>query len=198
MTEGPSNPVVYVIAGPNGAGKTTFARAWLPKETSCKEFVNADLIAQGISPFAPEAAALQAGRLMLEQLHRLAGQRIDFAFETTLSGKAYAPWLRKLKAQGYTVHICYLWLSGVEVSLSRVASRVQRGGHHIPEQDVRRRFLRGVRNFFDLYMPLADSWILFDGDAPKPCIIAHSQGGNATIADPALFAAVDAMRSTDA
>jgi predicted ABC-type ATPase len=193
MTEGPSNPVDYVIAGPNGAGKTTFARAWLPQQPNCPAFANADLIAQELSPLAPEAAAVRAGRLMLEQLDQLRRQRVDFAFETTLSGKGYATWLRRLKAKGYSVHIHFLWLSSVESSLQRVASRVRQGGHHIPEEDVRRRFPRGVGNFFELYRPLADRWVLYHAGAPSPCIIAYGSETETNCLEPELFAHFLAM-----
>jgi predicted ABC-type ATPase len=166
------SPSVYIIAGPNGAGKTTFARQFLPNFADCKNFVNADLIAQGISPFSPEAAALRAGRLMLDEIADLAKQRADFGFETTLSGHSHLKLLRDLKNIGYQLNIFYLWLPRVELALDRVRTRVQRGGHNIPDAIVRRRFDRSIRNFLNHYCLLAESWIMFDnsGDTPKTVV----------------------------
>ena len=131
------SPSLYVIAGPNGAGKTTFAKEFLPHYAKCENFVNADLIAQGLSPFSPAAAGIKAGRLLLKQIHEFAEQRADFAFETTLAGKTYVRFLRRLKQQGYVIHLFFLWIPTVEVALARIADRVRRGGHEIPEKVVR-------------------------------------------------------------
>lgn len=128
MIQPTTKPRIYIIAGPNGAGKTTFAREFLPHYAECDEFVNADLIAESISPFAATAAAFRAGRLMLEQIHLLAQRRLDFAFETTLSGKSYLPLLRNFKRQGYALHLFYLWLPSVELALARIADRVRLAG----------------------------------------------------------------------
>ena len=190
-----ANPTLHIIAGPNGAGKTTFARDFLPQFTSCKQFVNADLIAQGLSPFAPEAAALKAGRLMLGQLEEMASRREDFAFETTLSGKSYAPWLRRLKGDGYAIRLYFLWLPTVDMSLARVAFRVQHGGHFVPDEDVRRRYRRGLRNLFRLYRTEVDSWILFENSEPTPRIIAFEEQGRLQVVEPALF--VSAQEASD-
>src|SRR5436190_3928929 len=152
-------PQLRIIAGANGSGKTTFVREFLPRYVTIPHFVNADLIAAGLAPFAPEAAALRAGRLMLEEIRRLAGARADFAFETTLAGRTYEPMLREFKGQGYEVLLYFLWLPDVAVNLQRVAQRVQQGGHNVPEEDVRRRYRRGIANFLRVYRPLADSWI---------------------------------------
>ena len=135
--EGSKRPSLYIVAGPNGSGKTTFAREFLPDYVRCKEFINADLIAGGLSPFSPEAAAMRAGRLLLEQIKLLASRRSDFGFETTLSGVTYVSLLRRLKAQGYQIHLFFLWIPTVEVALARIADRVRRGGHDIPEKVVR-------------------------------------------------------------
>ena len=124
---------LYIIAGPNGIGKTTFARTFLPKYADCKNFINADLIAEGISPFSPEAAAVRAGRLMLNEIGFFAQRRATFAFETTLSGRSYLRLIRQLKKQGYEVHIFFLWVKSVDVALSRVRERVLKGGHDVPE-----------------------------------------------------------------
>ncbi|MBI2496241.1 MAG: zeta toxin family protein, partial [Candidatus Omnitrophica bacterium] len=154
------SPNVYVIAGPNGAGKTTFAKEFLPHYAKCENFVNADLIAQGLSPFSPEAAAMRAGRLLLEQIRLLAHKHSDFGFETTLSGITYVALLRRLKAQGYRIQLFFLWIPTVEMALARIADRVRRGGHDIPERVVRRRFHKGIQNFFTRYRPLLDLWML--------------------------------------
>ena len=127
-----TNPNVYIIAGPNGAGKTTFARQFLPLYAKCKNFVNADLIAQGLAPFSPETMGIKAGRILLEQIHHLAEQKSDFAFESTLSGTAYVSFLQKLKSKGYVIHIFYLWVPKVELSLARIKERVAKGGHNVP------------------------------------------------------------------
>ncbi len=134
------NSRVYVIAGPNGAGKTTFAREFLPNYADCKNFINADLIAQGVSPFSPEAAAFRAGRLMLEEIDLYAKRSESFGFETTLSGRSYLSLIRRLKKQGYEVHFFYLWVPSVELALSRIRGRVLLGGHDVPAEEVRRRF----------------------------------------------------------
>jgi predicted ABC-type ATPase len=135
---------LYIITGPNGAGKTTFAREFLPNYADCRNFVNADLIAQGIAPFSPETAALRAGRTMLEEIRSFATTRVSFAFETTLSGRSYLTLLRKLKSEGYDIHIFFLWLESVELALSRIKGRVSSGWHDVPEAIVRRRFDRSM------------------------------------------------------
>ena len=180
-------PNLYIIAGPNGAGKTTFARKFLPDYVKCLEFVNVDLIANGISPFDPERAALRAGRIMLEQIHSLAERSVDFGFETTLSGKAYVKLLQKMKKGGYLIHIFYLWISDVELALERIRLRVRNGGHHIPEAIVRRRFGRSLPNFLRVYKPLADSWTIFDNSGDVPQMIAFKESGKLEILDPNLF-----------
>jgi len=127
---------LYIIAGPNGAGKTTFAREFLPNYADCKNFVNADLIAQGMAPFSPETAALRAGRTMLGEIQSFAQGGVSFAFETTLSGRTYLPLLRRLKVQGYEIHFFFLWLKSVDLALSRVRERVSRGGHDVPRSSA--------------------------------------------------------------
>ena len=130
-------PAVYVIAGPNGAGKTTFARKFLPRYADCRNFINADLIAEGVSPFEPAAAAFRAGRLMLEQIELFASRKADFGFETTLAGTTYLNLIRRLRRQGYVVHVLFLWVPSVELAVSRVRGRVLNGGHDVPEGVVR-------------------------------------------------------------
>jgi len=160
-------PVCLVIGGPNGAGKTTFAREFLPREAGILRFVNADLIAAGLSPLKPELAALAAGRLLLAEIDRLAAARVDFAFESTLSGLGYAARMRSWKAAGYRVEIVFLKLASVRLALRRVAARVRQGGHAVPAADVRRRFARGWRNFNATYRPLADAWAVYDNSEER-------------------------------
>jgi predicted ABC-type ATPase len=180
-------PNLYIIAGPNGAGKTTFARKFLPQYVGCLEFVNADFIAGGLSPFAPERAAIHAGRLMLEQIHSLAKRSLDFGFETTLSGKTYMKLLQGMKEGGYLVHIFFLWINDVKLALERIKLRVRNGGHAIPETTIRRRFGRSLTNFLRVYKPLADSWTIFDNSGDVPKMIAFEESGKIEILDPDLF-----------
>jgi predicted ABC-type ATPase len=180
-------PNVYIIAGPNGAGKTTFAREFLPSYAKCKNFVNADLIAQGVSPFSPETADIRAGKLMLEEIEHFARRGVDFGFETTLSGRAHLKLIRSLKRRRFGVNIFYLWVPSVEVALSRVRERVSGGGHNIAELVIRRRFNRSMRNFLALYRALADSWILFNNSNKRPSIIAFEKESKIRKIDEELF-----------
>ena len=182
-------PQVVVLAGSNGAGKTTASRAVLRDVFQIGTFVNADFIAQGLNGFDPETVALQAGRLMLQRLHDLADERQDFAFETTLSGKTYAPWLRSLQDGGYRVALLYYWLETSDLAVSRVAARVRRGGHHVPEATIRQRWTRSVENLFRLYLPLADDWSLFNNTHDgEPRLIAIGHGDiDVEVHDPASW-----------
>lgn len=161
-------PEVFILGGPNGAGKTTAAQILLPDYVHVAHFVNADHIAQGLSAFDPESVALEAGRIMLARLKSLAHQDLDFAFETTLASRSFAPWLRELQARGYLAHFIYLWLPTPELAIQRVARRVEAGGHHIPTEVVKRRYERGRSNFLNLYLPFADSWEAFRNSGLKP------------------------------
>ena len=181
------NSSLYIVAGPNGAGKTTFAREFLPNYVECLEFVNADLIASGLSPFSPEHAAIRAGRLMLERIHFLADRGTDFGFETTLSGKGYVRLLKDLKNRGYRIYLYFLWVDNVDIALERVADRVRRGGHNVPEKVVRRRFNRGLPNLFNLYRPLLDLWAIFDNSTDHPVMIACEEDGDLEIIDSVRF-----------
>jgi predicted ABC-type ATPase len=183
-------PTLYIIAGPNGAGKTTFAREFLPHFADCHEFVNADLIAGGLSPFQPERAALQAGKLMLEQIHVLSKRRANFGFETTLSGKTHVHLLRDLKKRGYRIHLFFLWIADVDLALKRIADRVKNGGHTIPENVVRRRFKKGLQNLFSIYHPLLDTWVLFDNSTDTPELIVSDEFGKLTIFDAMLYSSI--------
>lgn len=165
-------PSLVILAGPNGAGKSTVAPALLHGALAVNEFVNADVIARGLSAFDPESVAIAAGRVMLARLHELADQRLSFAFETTLASRSFAPWLRNLKASGYEIHLLFLWLPSADFALDRVAERVRAGGHDVPAETVRRRYRAGLRNFFQLYEPLASSWRLYDGSGPEPRLVA--------------------------
>lgn len=164
MTE--TVPRAIVLAGPNGAGKTTSARTLLAEVMQITTFVNADTIAQGLAGFDPDSAALEASRIMLERLHALAGRREDLAFETTLAARSYAPWLRSLKEIGYQVHLVFFWLASEDLAVARVAERVRMGGHGIPEATIRQRYLRSLKNFFHLYLPLATTWQVYDNTQP--------------------------------
>jgi len=162
---------VLIIAGPNGAGKSTFAREYLPNEAGCPLFVNADLIAAGLSPFAPEQAALRAGRIMLAEIAEHVRRRQSFAFETTLAGRAYARRFPCWRAAGYSRHLLFLKLDSVELAVERVAVRVAQGGHNVPEPVIRRRFAQGWRHLNDVYRPLVDSWRIYDNSGEMPELI---------------------------
>ncbi len=170
-----TKPRIIIIAGPNGAGKTTFAREFLPNEADCPVFVNADLIAAGLAPFAPETAALQAGRLMLQELARHFAARTSFAFETTLSGRGYLRLIEQWQAAGYRVKLIFLQLASPEEAIARVAQRVKQGGHDIPEAVIRRRFASGRDNFERRYAAKVDAWALYDNAGEQPVLLDWSE-----------------------
>ncbi len=165
---------IIIIAGPNGAGKTTFAKEFLPKDAGVIRFVNADLIAAGLSPLRPELAALASGRLFLAEIDRWANARQDFAFETTLSGHLYLNRIKRWKASGYRVAILFLQLASPEIALKRIAERVRQGGHNVPTVDVVRRFGRGWKNFCSFYRDLADVWAVYDNSGERPRLVEKS------------------------
>lgn len=181
------SPNIYIVAGPNGVGKTTFATKFLPKYAECKNFINADLIAQGLAPFAPESVTIRAGRIMLEQIGDFARRGIDFGFETTLSGRSYLNLIRDLRRRHYKATIFFLWAPTVEVTGSRVKERVLRGGHNIPEVDQNRRFARSLRNFLTDYRREVDAWILFDNSGLEPTPIAEQEQDEIRIIDPDTY-----------
>lgn len=169
-----TRPRIIILAGPNGAGKTTFAREFLPQEAGCQVFVNADLIAAGLSPFAPERAAIQAGRLMLQAIAQHLAKRESFAFETTLSGVGYARQIPQWQQWGYRVELFFLSLPSADMAVQRVAERVRQGGHDIPEGTIRRRFEAGKRLFATVYKPLVDQWVLYDNAGDEPALMDWS------------------------
>jgi len=182
-------PNVIVIAGPNGAGKSTLAPALLRDTLHVLEFVNADTIAEGLSAFAPEDASFDAGRVMLGRLHELADERKSFAFETTLSSRFYAGWLKRLQSDaGYRVSVVFLWLRTVDLAIARVKARVNLGGHSIPEDIIRRRYARSTRNFFDMYQPVANAWRFFNaGTEPATEIAQYNERDGEMIFDEQLW-----------
>jgi predicted ABC-type ATPase len=169
------SPEILIIAGPNGAGKTTFAEEFLPNEAKCQTFINADLIAAGLSPFDPSLSAIRAGRLMLQEIHRLTSCRESFSFETTLSGLNYARHIPVWQDLGYFVRLYFLGLSSVDIAITRVAERVRNGGHNIPSGVIRRRFKSGQFNFEAVYQKLVDEWILFENNGKVPVILKRGQ-----------------------
>jgi predicted ABC-type ATPase len=184
----PPPPVVVAIGGPNGAGKTTISKEFLVNAVKITDFVNADAIAAGLSVFDPDRAAFAAGRVMLERLQELAGARSSFAFETTLASRTFAPWLATLITSGYEAHLLYVWLQSSTLAVERVATRVRSGGHDVSEPVVRRRYFRSARNLFDLYLPLAATWRIYDNSGSQARLIASGERESAPIiASPRLF-----------
>ena len=167
-------PRCIIIAGANGSGKTTFAREYLVRDAGVIHFVNADLIAAGISPLQPQTAALAAGRLFIAELDRLARARLSFSFETTLSGLAHLARLKRLRGEGYRIELLFLRLNSPQLALRRVAARVRQGGHDVPRADVLRRFKRGWQNF-PTYRALADAWAVYDNSGSTAILIEESQ-----------------------
>lgn len=165
----------YIIAGPNGAGKTTFAYEFLPIEAECLNFINADLIARGLSPFQPEKMAIEAGKLMIQRIEECVKNNESFAFETTFSGKGYERKIKKWKCQGYEIIIYFFKLPSVDLAIERVRFRVSQGGHNIPEDIIRRRFDKSWKNFQEVYKQLANSWSVFDTSGKLPVILEESE-----------------------
>ncbi len=181
---------VYIIAGPNGSGKTTFAKTFLPQYVKCDRFINADLIAAGLSPFSPEQVAIKSGKLVLEQIKEYAENNVDFGFETTMSGVTYLKYFKMLKEKGYSINIFFLWINSAQLAIARVKDRVVAGGHNVPIEDIKRRFERSVNKFFYEYRLLADKWILFNNAETIPKIIARKQNAYIEIIDQKLFAKI--------
>jgi predicted ABC-type ATPase len=166
-------PNLYIIAGCNGAGKTTASYTVLPEILNCKEFINADEIAKGLSPFQPETVSIQAGRIMLNRIDELLKANIDFAFETTLSSKSYANTIKEAQKAGYFVNLVYFWLNSVDLAIERVHTRVMEGGHNIPVETIRRRYQLGIENLFNKFIPVVDYWLVFDNSQNPSSLIAE-------------------------
>jgi predicted ABC-type ATPase len=164
---------LYIIAGCNGAGKTTASYTILPDIIECKEFVNADEIAKGLSPFQPEKVSFEAGRIMLNRINELLEDNESFAFETTLSTKSYKNKIVKAKEQGYTITLLFFWLNNIELAKERVKIRVKEGGHNIPKDVIERRYLKGIINLFDIYLEIVDGTLIFDNSYGKHELIAQ-------------------------
>ncbi len=170
-----SNPNLYIIAGCNGAGKTTASFNVLPQILNCKEFVNADEIAKGLSPFSPESVAIQAGKLMLDRIETLMNENVSFAIETTLATRSYKNLVLRAKEKGYIVSLLFFWLESPEMACERVANRVAEGGHNIPTDTIYRRYYLGLDNLFSIFMPIVDEWSLYDNNLTTQ-LIADSNG----------------------
>lgn len=185
-------PQAVVIAGPNGAGKTTAAPRLLHAGVGIDAFVNADVIAQGLSGFSPASAAIEAGRIMLHRLDELAQARADFAFESTLAGRSVRGRILDLIARGYAVHVFYLWLPSPDLAVERVRHRVKAGGHHVPEATIRRRFWRSLVNFDRLYRPIVTNWRLYDGSRlpDRPLVAEGAASEEPTVVDPQTWSVV--------
>ncbi len=177
MKKAAESPRIVIIAGPNGAGKTTFAQEYLSQEAGFPDFINVDLIAQGLSPFAPDKAALQAGKIMLAQIARMVSHRENFAFETTLSGLSYARHIPRWRQAGYHIKLIFLSLPSVDLAIARVKNRAAQGGHNVPADTVCRRFDTGLRNFWSIYSKIVDSWELYDNSGSSPRLM--DKGSNA-------------------
>ena len=184
-----AKPRVVVMGGPNGAGKTTIAQDLIPNHYKIGRFVNADVIARGLSMFDPDSVALRASRIMLDWLHESARERVDFAFESTLASRTLEPWLRSIKEEGYEFHLNLIWLPAAEYSINRIVGRVALGGHFVPDDTVRRRYAGCFRNFFSLYQPIADAWTVYDNSRfGRPRFVATGFGTTETeVANEALW-----------
>ncbi len=181
------SPNLYIIAGPNGAGKTTASFNLLPDILHCPNFVNADEIARGLSPFAPETVSFQAGRIMLQRIDELLPQKVDFAIETTLATRSYVQLVHRAQALGYKVHLIFFFLENEEQAIQRVAQRVSNGGHNIPEEDIRRRFKRGIYNLLNLYMPICDSVLVYNNIKSPAQLVARKKASTMDIVEEEMW-----------
>ena len=181
-------PTIYILAGPNGSGKTTLAREFLPRGVHCLNFLNADLVALGLSPFDAAGAGLRAGRVLLHEFDRNVASGTSFGIETTLSGLTYLERFRDAKEKGFRLVLFYIWVGSTELSIERIKHRVSKGGHHVPNADVVRRFGRSVRHFFDDYRPLADEFGVFDNRGSGPVLVAFGDATTQSVVDPGLYA----------
>ncbi len=181
------NKICYIIAGPNGAGKTTFALNYLPNLTKCKKFINADMIAAGLSPLNPELSQMKASRIFLNEIKQSARNSEDFAFETTLSGKTYAKFINNMKKDNWNINLIYLWIPNVEFSKLRVQERVIQGGHNIPIEAIQRRYQKTISNLFNLYMPICDTTVCFDHSLEQPRLIFDNLNNSFTIHNKEIY-----------
>ena len=189
-------PTIYVIAGPNGVGMTTFADTYLPCFVKELEFVNADLIAKGLSPYDPDSASIEAGRIALKRMRQLIAQNHSFTWETTMSGRSAITWLQEAKTKGYTIKCYFLWVMDVATTIHRIQRRVVQGGHNIETEVSQRRFYKTLQNFFQIYRPVFDSWRIYDnGTAPR--LIALEKNDRLAIRDPEQFEKMAAEASVD-
>ena len=188
-------PNLFIIAGPNGAGKSTYVKRFLPQEMKCREFVNADLIAAGLSPFAPDKAAFEAGRIMLKRLRDLFERREDFSFETTLTGFGYTHLLREMKEAGYRIQLDYLWIPNLDITRNRVKQRVKKGGHDIPDEVQQRRFGKGLRLLLEPYRPLVHYWRIFDNTGQDPVPVVEEEDGVLRIKNASRLAQIEAANN---
>ena len=184
-------PKIVIVSGPNGAGKSTSAPTLLKGPFAVDEFINADVIAKGISAFSPEKAAIPAGRVMLKRLRDLVKQQTSFAFETTLASRSFAQWLAKASQSGYQIGLLFLYLPSVELAVARVQERVMLGGHNVPEPDIRRRYEAGLRNFFKIYRPLCNYWRFYDNSNEyDPKLLASGENSHENSANEAKWAKI--------
>jgi len=183
-------PTLYIIAGPNGVGKTTFANRYLPDEARQLEFVNADLIAKGLSPFDPDSVSIEAGKIALKRIRELIAQRAGFTWETTMSGRTAVGWLREARESGYSLKAYFLWVRHPETTINLIRQRVTEGGHNIAEEVSRRRFFKTIQNFFSIYRPLMHSWKLFQNELSGPRLIAVEKQSRLIVRDPKRIAEI--------
>lgn len=183
-------PILYIIGGPNGVGKTTFADRYLPDEAKQLEFVNADLIARGLSPYDPDSVSIEAGKIALRRIRELIQLRLGFTWETTMSGKSAVGWLKDAREVGYEIKAYFLWVEDPNTTIRRIRQRVTEGGHNIPEDVSRRRFFKTIQNFFNLYRPVLTSWKLYQNELPGPRLLAVEKGGRVVIRDRDEFARI--------
>jgi predicted ABC-type ATPase len=183
-------PTLYIIAGPNGVGKTTFANRYLPQEARQLEFVNADLIARGLSPFDPDSVSIEAGKIALKRIRELIVEKVGFTWETTMSGRTAVGWLREARESGYDLKAYFLWVRHPETTINRIRQRVTEGGHNIAEDVSRRRFFKTIQNFFSIYRPLMHSWKLFQNELAGPRLLAVEKYGRLIVRDRARFAEI--------
>jgi predicted ABC-type ATPase len=189
-------PNLYIIAGCNGAGKTTASMTVLPEILNCYEFVNADEIARGLSPFQPEKVAIEAGRIMLNRLNQLIESGVDFAFETTLATRSYVSFIEKAKVKGYTIILVFIYLKSMQLAKKRVNQRVISGGHNIPIDVIERRYESGLKNFQNLYLPISDQWYCFDNTKDNPYIVAEGNILNGeTIFDNQVWSSIKSYKN---